>query len=53
MAPVDLVVPAGEVERLAAPGAAHDLEELAGLVVAGVLVVVDAEPGQLGRLPRR
>ena len=39
-----------EVERLARPRAAHDLEELAGLLVPGVLVVVDAEAGELGRL---
>ncbi len=33
-----------------APGAPHHLEELAGLLVARLLVLVDAEAGELGRL---
>ena len=45
-----LVVMALEGQRLPAPGPADDLQELTGLLVPGVLVVVHAEAGQLGGL---
>jgi hypothetical protein len=37
------------VERLTAPRAAHDLDELAGAFVAHLLVFEDAEPREFGR----
>ena len=50
---LDLVEAAGEVERCARPRAADHLEELRGLRVARVLVVVDAERGPARRARRR
>ena len=44
---LDLVVLAGEVERIAAPRPAHDRQELAGAGVALVVRQVVAEPGLL------
>ncbi len=41
------------VERLAAPGAPHDLDELAGALVARLLVLEHAEAGQFRRFRPR